>query len=255
MNYLRIYNSIVDRAKSSGRIKLDKNNPDYIYYEEHHIVPEHFFKARTRPGPVGWLEGNAECPTNLVLLTPEEHYVAHQLLVKIYPQHSEGLVYALKMMTVSDAAQKRNNKLYGWIKRRYSGIGCNHEKRKKISNSLRGNVPWNKGRKCPEISAGLMGKPSPMKGKENGQKGKPRPSISKALKGKPSVRKGIRKVGHPVLCIELNKIFQSMQEAAAFVGLKTSGNIRKVAKGLPGYKKAKGYTWKFVTFDELSKGN
>jgi hypothetical protein len=58
--------------------------------------------------------GNNE-PQNLVKLTPEEHYVAHQLLVKIYPTEYK-LALAAKMMVVN----RPSNKLYGWLRRKFS---------------------------------------------------------------------------------------------------------------------------------------
>tara|TARA_R110000772_G_scaffold1453_9_gene4965 strand:+ start:162 stop:770 length:609 start_codon:yes stop_codon:yes gene_type:complete len=61
--------------------------------------------------------GGTDDPDNIVLLTPEEHYVAHQLLCKMYPKQS-GLWHAACMMTSSSGTgPKRNNKLYGWIRR------------------------------------------------------------------------------------------------------------------------------------------
>lgn len=92
MNYANIYQQIVERA-------LTREKPDY--YETHHIVPR-------------CMNGSND-PDNLVALTPEEHYVAHQLLLKMYPDHKQ-LVHAANMMTVN----RTNNKLYGWIRRRLS---------------------------------------------------------------------------------------------------------------------------------------
>jgi hypothetical protein len=52
---------------------------------------------------------------NLVKLTPEEHYVAHQLLVKIHPGN-HSLAKAAAMMTVN----RTTNKIYGWVRRRFA---------------------------------------------------------------------------------------------------------------------------------------
>jgi hypothetical protein len=75
--------------------------------ERHHIVPRCI--------------GGTDERSNLVDLTPEEHYVAHQLLVKMYPD-VDSLVYAANKMTVSSKTLKRNNKRYGWLKRKYHYI-------------------------------------------------------------------------------------------------------------------------------------
>jgi len=97
MNYQRIYDTIIGRGKN--RILEG-------YKEKHHIVPRCL--------------GGTDDTKNLVDLTAEEHYVAHQLLVKIYPNNIK-LVSAAMFMTANGAGQGRSrNKTYGWLKRRYS---------------------------------------------------------------------------------------------------------------------------------------
>lgn len=90
MDYLKHYNAIIERGQT--RIKPD------LYLESHHIIPRCL--------------GGSDSPSNLVDLTPEEHYVAHQLLVKIYPNNSK-LYHAANMMV----ANRATNKSYGWIRR------------------------------------------------------------------------------------------------------------------------------------------
>ena len=121
MDYQKHYNRLIKRAQD--RILIERK-------EEHHIIPECFFINRKRKGPKGWLEGNPNAKENLVDLTPEEHYTAHQLLAKIYPNHS-GLQFAMRMLCVSATGQIRNNKEYGWIKNRIS-----HELSKLHSNKI-----------------------------------------------------------------------------------------------------------------------
>ena len=99
MDYKKHYTLLIERAKSrrlSG------------YTETHHIIPKCL--------------GGSDHITNLVDLTPEEHYLAHLLLVKIYPNES-GLVWAALMMTGGGAEGTRtNNKAYGWLKNKQSVI-------------------------------------------------------------------------------------------------------------------------------------
>lgn len=61
--------------------------------------------------------GGTNDPLNLVKLTLEEHYVAHQLLTKIHPGH-HGLLHAAMMMCVG----RPTNKRYGWIRRQHREI-------------------------------------------------------------------------------------------------------------------------------------
>lgn len=99
MDYKKHYTLLIERAKSrhlSG------------YTETHHVIPK-------------CLGGNDNI-ANLVDLTPEEHYLAHLLLVKMYPNES-GLVWAALMMTGGGAEGTRiNNKAYGWLKNKQSVI-------------------------------------------------------------------------------------------------------------------------------------
>jgi len=93
MTYSKIYNRIVNRAKDR---KLD------LYTEAHHVKPK--------------CMGGSDDKTNLVNLTPEEHYICHLLLAKMYPKN-EGLAFAAIMMSGN---KKRNNKAYGWLKKNLS---------------------------------------------------------------------------------------------------------------------------------------
>ena len=92
MDYRKIYSQLIDRASNR---ELDDE-----YYETHHIIPRCL--------------GGDDSSANLVNLTPEEHYLAHQLLAKIYDNHK--LLSAAIMMT----AKRNTNKIYGWLRRRWS---------------------------------------------------------------------------------------------------------------------------------------
>lgn len=94
MNYTAHYVRLISRAKERLQPKC--------YTEKHHIIPR-------------CMNGGDEIE-NIAVLTPEEHYVAHQLLVKIHPNHY-GLICAARMMSMKRSG--RSNKIYGWLKRRY----------------------------------------------------------------------------------------------------------------------------------------
>lgn len=74
-DYKKKYKSIIDKAKSENRKKGDG-----VYYENHHIVPDFMFKNRKRSGPKGHLDGDPNAPSNIVLLTFQEHLMAHYYL-------------------------------------------------------------------------------------------------------------------------------------------------------------------------------
>lgn len=116
MDYKKIYQQLIDRARV--RNTLD-------YKETHHIIPKCL--------------GGTDDPSNLVDLTPEEHYVAHQLLVKIHSDNGK-LLYAAVMM----CSNRINNKLYGWLRRKLSnnqskamsGSGNNMFDKRWVSNEF-----------------------------------------------------------------------------------------------------------------------
>lgn len=92
MNYHKIYANLVSRGKE--RVMNS-------YKEQHHIIPR--------------CMGGSDSSENLVYLTPEEHYLAHQLLVKIH-NNNHALVKAAVMMICN----RPSNKLYGWLRRKHS---------------------------------------------------------------------------------------------------------------------------------------
>ena len=102
MNYHTHYNQLIAKARSRSITG---------YYELHHVIPRCL--------------GGDDSPLNLIRLTPEEHYTAHLLLVKMYPRNRR-LVYAANMMCVSSNAHVRNNKRYGWLKRQYQLVRKEH---------------------------------------------------------------------------------------------------------------------------------
>jgi hypothetical protein len=71
MNYDKVYNNLINKAQIELRKKLKRGYENYVYYENHHIIPV-------------CLNGSGS-KENKVLLTAREHYVAHKLLFYIYP--------------------------------------------------------------------------------------------------------------------------------------------------------------------------
>jgi hypothetical protein len=118
MNYQKIYE------------QLTSKNMIEDYTEKHHILPK--------------CMGGSDDIENIVCLTPEAHYVAHQLLVKIYPDNHK-IIKAAHMMTVG----RNTNKSYGWLKRKHSesmkqrpsnrkGVTLSAETRAKMSAAKKG---------------------------------------------------------------------------------------------------------------------
>ena len=112
MNYQKIYDSIIKRAKKRT---LPKNR----YVEVHHIVPKSFFKSVKI----------ANQKNNLVELLPEEHWLCHLLLVKICTGiEQQKMKQAIAVMSGSKRSKlKCTNKRYA--KRKKSSA---YRKKKKM---------------------------------------------------------------------------------------------------------------------------
>lgn len=117
--YYDEYNNIITFSKQDNRRKLERTHPQYVYYENHHIIPRSL--------------GGEDEDDNLVLLTPEEHYKCHELL----PQFTEGserskMLHAWWRMSCCTKGIKIDAKLYGELKRSYTDTiskerrGANH---------------------------------------------------------------------------------------------------------------------------------
>lgn len=151
MNYRAIYDRLILKAKS-------RNFEGYG--ENHHVLPRCL--------------GGTNDPENLARLTPEEHFLAHLLLLRIYPNKPK-LAVAMFMMALRPGSDITiNNKVFGMIKRKASeaktGKKHTEETKKLISLKKMGQPSANKGKKMsPEqkdkISKANKGNPSPNKGK------------------------------------------------------------------------------------------
>jgi hypothetical protein len=140
--YSNWYFNIIQNAVNSTR---SKNN---CYYESHHIVPKSF--------------GGSNKQSNLVLLTPREHFLCHLLLPKmmIDPVKAGKMVYAFFRMkhkhkssrlfdrfrtAYGELTKGENNPFYGRThtietKQKISRLGKYHteESRKRMSESKKG---------------------------------------------------------------------------------------------------------------------
>lgn len=97
MDYNKHYDALISRAK--GRTLTG-------YKERHHIVPR--------------CMGGSNDRNNIADLTPEEHYLAHLLLLKIHGTSVNGLLFAISRMSGGNKSEgpRARNKFYGWCKRK-----------------------------------------------------------------------------------------------------------------------------------------
>lgn len=119
--YNKIYNDFIQKRKARKNITTD-------FYEEHHVIPKSL--------------GGTNEKTNLVKLTPREHFFAHLLLAKI----TEGIdqikmTHALKFMSDVGSSKKYiNSRQYEVAKsiryRILQSAGKNYQAEKDLQNSL-----------------------------------------------------------------------------------------------------------------------
>lgn len=161
MDYAAHYDRLISRARIR---QLDG------YFERHHVVPRCI--------------GGGDEIDNLVNLTPEEHYVAHQLLVKIYPKESK-LVFAAWMM--GNIKGRSNNKIHGWMRRKHAeamrDLWTGRTRGERSEDHKRKLSEANKGSKFSEerrakMSLALRGRKMPPRTVEHSAK------LAKALTGK-----------------------------------------------------------------------
>jgi hypothetical protein len=160
MEYLKIYNRIVERA----------TNRDVLgYVEKHHIIPKCL--------------GGDNKKSNIILLTAKEHYICHKLLCEIYPNESK-LKYAFWRMcnVANNKYQERNYKVsakvYSRIKGEISLITSKRTKNysvemrkligEKVSKKLKGRPSGKKGISKPEHSE-WMKENNPFRGKTHSE--------------------------------------------------------------------------------------
>ena len=130
MNYGKIYDALIEKANTRNLLG---------YSEKHHIIPK-------------CIGGNNK-KDNIAKLTAREHFVAHQLLVKLYP-NNENLIYAVRAMVTSAKNHIRNNREYSWLRIKHAEVMSKLHTSKIVTDitknkmsvkaKLRGNNGWDK---------------------------------------------------------------------------------------------------------------
>lgn len=219
MNYDLIYDQLIFKAKLR-----ELYFPLKGYSENHHIIPKCIDPS---------LENLRKHPENKAVLTPEEHYDAHVLLVQMdrYKGHPNyaGLVYGAKAMTVNSPSHddnRRNNILYGWLKRTFSEVHSKNQTGKKL---LPESIAKRESTK--KLNSQKLDYVHPLNGRQSPKKGKPRkphskethkkrlesylktvnePSYISPKKGQPAYNKGVPSSNKGIKLSEQEKIDRGM---------------------------------------------
>ena len=141
--YERWYNTLISTRKL-------RTFPDNVYTEKHHIIPRSL--------------GGSNEPSNIVKLSPREHFIAHLLLARIHSgARGMRMVHALRRMltggngnryipnsrmyqivrTLSmEKCSKENNPMWGRTGKNHPNFGkiYSEEQRKRIGEKSKGRV-------------------------------------------------------------------------------------------------------------------
>ena len=218
MNYQTIYDQIIDRARKESRQKGAGT-----YYEAHHILP----KCMGGEGTVAAWKNHS----NIVLLTPKEHYIAHVLLCKVYPTNNK-VYYALWRM-INPGNRPRTYKVSS---RLYSEV------QGQIAQQLRAQ---NIGRVKSAVTMQKLSKSKPKRTKQHIDSLK-RVAKEKGFKGPQKDNNWYKAVSKQIYQYSrdgvLIKEWESIQQASTTLGINRSG-IGSTCSGR--YKSAGGFIWKY----------
>lgn len=149
MNYEKIYLQLCTYCKkTTPRERLSRRNPqdirlesEFIYTETHHILPKSL--------------GGSDDNSNLVVLLPEEHLIAHQLRWKAYKEKQDFLAIRFIINGFLKKGEKRNDtklfskkflNLYSWFRQNIYEFRKNNkwhseEGIRSISRYRKGKIP------------------------------------------------------------------------------------------------------------------
>ena len=229
MNYQKIYNQIIERAK---------NRQLEGYKEKHHILPKCL--------------GGDNKKENLVELTAREHFLCHMLLCEIYPNEIK-LRQALWLMSSNPKYKntKISSQMYEHIKSNFKHTEESKQKMRQPRPGLGEKISKAKtGKKQPNISKSKLGKPTNKKGKPDGPKhtDESKKKISEKILSKGKNRN--KKIGitnsKPIEQYDLEgnllNVFLSSTNAMVQTGIK-NGSISQNLRGKS--KSAGGFVWKY----------
>lgn len=239
-------NYIKNIIKTRGQWGISKKE----YFEGHHIIPKCF-------GGKGYTKSKNK---NIIWLFPQEHFMAHKLLLFKYPNNFKLIAAYWHMCNKNykcsaDEYKFAKEKYSKELSKRLRGHRVSKETREKLRKANKGHKPWNAGKTNVYSKDNLelrrkIGKKNGIKtaGWNKGKKmigyinyGMTNKHHTEETKRKLSIQ---RKGNHPkseypskiVLCIETNKKYPSVNQAMRETGIKhISGCCRKERKTAGGY--------------------
>lgn len=137
--YTKAYFKIIQNAVNSDRKYRTRNNPRYVYYEAHHILPKSIYPE---------YKNFVNYPWNKVLLTAKEHFICHLLLTKMCKdqRHDGSMKQAFYMMS-SYQHKIKTSRLYSNMRKilsdnlsaKLKGVPKSNEQMQKMVETKRRN--------------------------------------------------------------------------------------------------------------------
>jgi hypothetical protein len=224
MDYTRIYNQIIERAKNR---KLDG------YVEKHHIVPKCI--------------GGLDVKENIVKLSAREHFLCHMLLCEMYPKENK-LKHALFLMAIGKQKIKEKqyvigSRVYERLRIEYSKMltGVSQAEETKLKKSKKMKEVWS-SKSEEEMTA--IGKKRAINRKKNNSEWHTeewRKKISNSLKGRDTTPAN-KSRSKPILQFDLQNHFIQEWPSIAEAERQVGGDIKSAIAGRQ--KTAAGFIWK-----------
>lgn len=233
MNYQKIYDQIIDRAKER---KLQG------YKEKHHIIPK--------------CMGGSNEKQNLIELTAREHFLCHWLLYRIYPENAKVVFAFWAMCNQKSTGQKErptpSSRTYQEGKEAFSQIrkGVPRPDFAGSSHPNFGKPGYWTGKKNPDQAERMRGEKSPMYGKLPSSAFLPGDLNIKYWKGRVGPNAGLfgelnwnsKKVNQYTKQGDFIAKYESICEAERATGIRNA-NIVQCCKGK--LKTTGGFIWKY----------
>ena len=150
--YFKTYCRVVENAKNQNRVKLKKSDPQYVYFESHHIKPKKL--------------GGSNDNNNLVLFNKYEHFLAHWLLTKcIGGSEKYQMMFAFDKMLGKNKNQDRyipKHKFVKIIKNNRVNLKHSEETKQKMKKAYAKKSPQQKALTSQRFSEINSGSKNPM---------------------------------------------------------------------------------------------
>lgn len=205
--YTRWYDSIISNAQQRSKLST--------YVERHHIIPR--------------CMGGSNAKSNIVELTPREHFICHRLLIRMVddPKTKKALRWALHRMMFSkaDTHESRyvpNGRVFELLRNEFN---ADRRKPRVLSSEHRAKlIAFNQARKGRKLSAETRAKMSAAHiGKTSPNKGKPR-SEAAIQKMKETIAAQPKKApwnkGQTLSAVDRKKIADGLKQSEHFQAIK-----------------------------------